>query len=128
MTDFSYTENTNTGSTMTVATSMGTISGDNPTAQGVAALQYIPTGTTTTTQLDSSARTTETVDAMGDTTTMTYSGTSLVPSSITLPTPNRNQHYEQFGQPAHVDRRPGQYGRPADSDHLHVGRSPQHGD
>jgi RHS repeat-associated protein len=87
--DYGYTQNAATGSTTTAATNMGPASGNNPTAQGIAALKYLATGAASTTTLDSSARTTQTTDAAGDTTTYNYTGTSLVPSSVTLPTPGR---------------------------------------
>ncbi len=87
--DYGYTQDAATGDTTTEATDMGTTSGNDPTAQGIAALQYVAAGATSTTTLDSTARTTQTTNALGDTTQFGYTGTSLLPSSVTLPTPGR---------------------------------------
>ncbi len=41
----------------------------------------------TTTQIDANSQVTSTTNALGDTTSYGYSGTSLLPNSVTLPTP-----------------------------------------
>ena len=89
MVDYGYTQNVATGATTTQATDMGTTGGNDPTAQGVAALQYFAAGSTSTTQFDSTARTTQTTNALGNTTQYGYTAGSLLPNTVTLPTPNR---------------------------------------
>jgi YD repeat-containing protein len=86
-----YTPNAATGGTTTQSTDMGNANGvgDNPDASGNAALQYVAPGASSTTQLNNTAQVTQTTDALGDTTQYGYQAGSLLPNSVTLPTPNR---------------------------------------
>ena len=88
MADSTYTLDPTTGDTTTQVTDMGTTGVNNPTAQGIAALQYVAAGSTSTSQFDATSRETSTTNALGNTTSYGYNGTSLVPNSVTLPTPN----------------------------------------
>ena len=88
MSDYSYTQDA-TGDRTTQVTDMGNSGINNPTAQGLAALQYIASGSDSTSQFDTSSRTMSTTDALGHTYSYGYTGSSLLPNSVTLPTPGR---------------------------------------
>ena len=130
--DYSFSQNSATGATTTQVVDADPAVGNDATAQGVAALQYFATGAanTSTTTLDTSARTTQTTDALGDTTQLGYTGSSTRAQldHAAHAGPAVDQHPEQFRQPADRDQRSGQHRRHARPDHLHRRRPARHGD
>jgi RHS repeat-associated protein len=87
MVNYSFTTN-GTGSVQTTqAVDMGTMGINNPTAQGMNALKYFASGSTSVQQFDGTNRLNQSTDALGHTTAYSYTGSSLLPSSVTLPTP-----------------------------------------
>ncbi len=89
MIDSAYMQNSATGLRTTQTTDMGTTAANDPTAQGIAALEYVAAGATSSTQFDGTARLTQSTDALQNTTQYGYTGNSLLPNTVTLPTPGR---------------------------------------
>jgi YD repeat-containing protein len=88
LTDYSFSVDA-TGVRTTQIVDQGSVTGNDPTAQGVAALEYFAAGSTAQRQFDSSDRGTGTTDPLGNTTQFGYSGDTRLPTSVTLPTANR---------------------------------------
>jgi uncharacterized repeat protein (TIGR01451 family) len=89
MTDYGFTQDPTTNVRTTQLVDMGTTGLNNPTAHGTDALRYFAAGSTSVTQFDGSDRTTKTMDPLGRATTYGYTGSALLPNSVTLPTPGR---------------------------------------
>ena len=87
--DYGFTQDPTTNVRTTQVVDMGTTGLNNPTAQGTDALRYFAAGSTSMTQFDGSDRTTKTMDPLGHATTYGYNGSSVLPNSVTLPTPGR---------------------------------------
>ena len=87
MAQSTYTLDPNTGDTTTQVKDMGSTGASSPTAQGIAAIEYVAAGSSSTSQFDAASRETSTTNALGNTTSYGYTGTSLLPNSVTLPTP-----------------------------------------
>jgi len=89
MADLNFTLDSTTGDRTTQTIDMGTSGLNSATAHGLAAIKYFAPGSTSVQQFDPTARTTKTVDALGNEIKFGYSGDLQAPTSITLPTPNR---------------------------------------
>lgn len=84
----SYSLNPTNGIRTTSVQDAGSANND-PVVQGINAIKYFPIGNTSSSQQDAAGRTTQVTDPFGNITKFTYSGNSIVPSAITLPTPGR---------------------------------------
>ena len=89
MVHFAFAQDSNTGMRTTEIADMGTTGMNDPTAHGVDALKYFAAGSTSMREFDSTDRPTQNVDALGNATTYGYAGDSLLPTSISLPDPDR---------------------------------------
>jgi len=87
--DFHFTADAATGSRITQVKDTGATGANNPTAHGLDAIRFFPPGSTSAQVFDTAARTTKTIDPLGNTTHFTYAGDAIAPTTITLPTSNR---------------------------------------
>lgn len=89
MLDFAFSVDIGTGERTTQTMDMGTTGTNDPTAHGLDAIRYFVSGSTNEQHFDSTDRTTMTMDALGNMTSLGYTDDLQAPTSITLPTEDR---------------------------------------